>query len=408
MKRGGYRYDPGNEPTLPDNLPRYGNYDPTLRVPPPVGYDQSDYAQALRGTDPMQPISPVDWNQRFGPPAPLPKPKRRKRRRWGRWVAGVFALLLVLVLVLGGIVAQRVYAFGTAISTQSPLSSQLNFSGTNRINLLVMGFGGGNHPGAYLTDSMLLISIQPQTGKTALISVPRDLWVQIPPNSGNYGKLNSAFEYGLANGYGTQGAGKVAAGDLAARKIADVTGLTVNYWLTLDFQGFRQLVDALGGVDINVQNPFTALYPKNDDPNVDPSAIKVHFDDGLQHMNGERAIEYARAREVLDNPIEGTDFARSARQQLLIKAIVAKMTQVSSWPKLFSVLDALKSSIYTNLSVRDLYAFVRKIDFNNPKRIGLTNGNVLQDSSSDDGQYILVPKTSFQDVQQYIQQQLNN
>ena len=405
MKRGGYSFDQGNEPTLPDNPP-YGNYDPTMRVPPPGGYYQSDYAQALRGTDPMQPISPVDWNQRFGPPAP--KIKRRKRRRWGRWVAGFFVLLLVLVLALGGIVAQRVYAFGAAISTQSPLSSQLNFSGTDRINLLVMGFGGGNHPGAYLTDSMLLISIQPQSGKTALISVPRDLWVQIPPSSGDYNKINAAFEYGLDNGYGTEGAGKVAAGDLAARKIADVTGLKVNYWLTLDFQGFKQLVDALGGVDINVQNPFTALYPKNDDPSVDASYIKVHFDDGLQHMDGTRAIEYARAREVLDNPIEGTDFARSARQQILIKAIVAKMTQVSSWPKLFSVLDALKSSFYTNLSARDLFAFVRKIDFTNPTRIGLSNQNVLQDSSSDTGQYILVPKGSFEDVQQYIQQQLGN
>lgn len=409
MKRGGYSFDQGNEPTLPDNPPYnapYGQYDPTMRIPPPGGYNQGNYAPTLRGTDPMQPISPVDWNQRFGPPAPPPKIKRRKRRRWGRWVAGFFVLLLLLILVLGGIVAQRVYAFGAAISTQSPLSSQLNFSGTDRINLLVMGFGGGNHPGAYLTDSMLLISIQPQSGKTALISVPRDLWVQIPPSSGNYGKINSAFEYGLANGYGTEGAGKVAAGDLAARKIADVTGLKVNYWLTLDFQGFKQLVDALGGVDINVQNPFTALYPKNDDPNVDASYIKVHFDDGLQHMDGTRAIEYARAREVLDNPIEGTDFARSARQQILIKAIVAKMTQLSSWPKLFSVLDALKSSFFTNLSARDLFAFVRKIDFNNPTRIGLSNQNVLQDSSSDDGQYILVPKGSFEDVQQYIQQQL--
>src|SRR5690348_2325458 len=101
MKRGGYSFDQGNEPTLPDNPP-YGQYDPTMRIPPPGGYNQGNYAPTLRGTDPMQPISPVDWNQRFGPPAPAPKPKRRKRRRWGRWVAGIFLLLLVLVLVLGG------------------------------------------------------------------------------------------------------------------------------------------------------------------------------------------------------------------------------------------------------------------------------------------------------------------
>jgi anionic cell wall polymer biosynthesis LytR-Cps2A-Psr (LCP) family protein len=138
----------------------------------------------------MQPVRPVDWQQRFPHSAPPPKAKRRKRRRWVRRVVLILGVLLVLLLILGGIAFQRVYAFGGAISTQSPLSSQLDFSSANRINLLVMGFGGGNHPGAYLTDSMLIISILPQTGKTALISVPRDLWVQIPPNSGKYGKIN--------------------------------------------------------------------------------------------------------------------------------------------------------------------------------------------------------------------------
>jgi LCP family protein required for cell wall assembly len=393
MQRG-YDYNQGNETTLPPGAsPPYGGYDPTIRVRPQGNYDPP---KGGRGAQPR--VSP----------RPAGRGQQPKRRRWGRRIGIALLVVVLLLLATGGFAFQRAYAFGSSISTQSPLNTQINLAGTDRVNLLVMGFGGGNHPGAYLTDSMLIISILPQTGKTALISVPRDLWVQIPPNSGNYGKINAAYVYGLENGYQTTGPGKIAAGGLAARKISDVTGLPVNYWMTLDFQGFRQLVDALGGVDITVVNPFTALYPKNDDPNIDASYIKVHFDDGPQHMDGERAIEYARAREVLDNPAEGTDFARSARQQILIKAIVAKMTQVSSWPKLFNVLDALKSSIYTNLSARDLAEFVRKMDIANAKRIGLTNQNVLQDDTSDDGQYILVPKTNFSDVQQYIQDQLNS
>jgi LCP family protein required for cell wall assembly len=364
------------------------------------------YPTQTFGYDPMQPVRPEGLQPYYQPPVPQPRPK--KRRRWVRWVLLAFGVLLVIVLVLGVIVGQRVYAFGQAISTQSPLSSQLNFSGTDRINLLVMGFGGGNHPGAYLTDSMLIISIQPQTGQTALISVPRDLWVQIPPDSGQYGKLNSAYEYGLNNGYGTEKAGKVAAGDLAARKISDVTGLPVKYWLTLDFSGFRELVDAIGGVDVNVLHSFTAIYPKNDDPNIDPSAITVQFKAGPQHMNGERAIEYARAREVIGGDLaEGTDFARSARQQILIKAIVSKMTQVSEWPHLFGAMDALQKSIYTNVSAYDLFQFVRKMDLNNPKHIGLSNQNVLVDGTTNDGQYILQPRNGdWNLVQQYIQQQL--
>jgi|SRR5579859_4413468 len=388
MQYGGYdrtqSFD--YEPTDPDNLP-------------PV----------RRGYDPMQPIRPAGLQQYYQQPVPKPK-KPKKRRRWGRWVALTFAILLVVVLVLGIIVGQRVYAFGQAISTQSPLSSQLDFSGTGRINLLVMGYGGSGHDGAYLTDSLLVISVQPQTGQTALISVPRDLWVQIPPDSGQYGKINSAYEYGLYNGYGTEQAGKVAAGDIAARKISDVTGLPVKYWLTLDFSGFRELVDALGGVDVNVQHSFTALYPKNDDPSIDASYITVQFKAGQQHMDGAQAIAYARARKVTGGDLaEGTDFARSARQQILIKAIVSKMTQLSEWPHFFGAMDALQKSLYTNLSAYDLFKLVRKMDLTNPKHIGLSNQNVLVDGTSNDGQYILQPQNGdWNLVQQYIQQQLNS
>jgi LCP family protein required for cell wall assembly len=366
------------------------------------------YPTQTYGPDPMQPVRPEGLQKYYQRPTRQLWPK--KRRRWRRWVALSFALLLIILLVVGVIVGQRVYAFGQAISTQAPLSSQIDLSGPNRINLLVMGFGGGNHPGAYLTDSMLIISIQPQTDQTALISVPRDLWVQIPPNSGQYGKLNSAFEYGLYNGFGTEKAGKVAAGDLAANKLSDVTGLSVKYWMTLDFSGFRELVDALGGVDINVQHSFTALYPKNDDPSIDASWITVQFNAGPQHMNGERAIEYARAREVVGGDLaEGTDFARSARQQILIKAIVSEMTQVGEWPHFFGAMDALQKSIYTNLSANDLFQFVRKMNLNNPKHIGLTNQNVLMDSTTDDGQDILLPQNGdWNLIKQYIQQQLGN
>lgn len=399
MQRGGY---------TPNN--RYPEFDSTQTWDDSSSTYPGDYQQPQygRGYDPMRPITPQPLRQQYRQPTKPFKPPKRKRH-WGRRISLVLALILIVILILGGIAFKRVYDFGQAISTQSPLSSQINLSSGDRVNLLVMGFGGGNHPGAYLTDSMLILSIDPATGKSAMISVPRDLWVQIPPDSGQYNKINAAYEYGLSNGYGSEQAGKVAAGDLAARKISDVTGLNVKYWMTLDFTGFRDLVDALGGVDINVLRPFTADYPKNDDPNIDPTVIQVHFNAGQQHMNGERAIEYARAREVLDNPIEGTDFARSQRQQILIKAIVAKMTSIPSWPHLWGALDALQKSIYTNLSAYDLYQFVRKLDINNAKRIGLTNDNVLQDGTSNDGQYILQPRDgNWNLIPQYIQQQLSS
>ncbi len=94
-------------------------------------------------------------------------------------------------------------------------------------------------------------------------------------------------------------------------------------------------------------------------------------------MDSQRAIEYARTRQVLDNAAENSDFARSARQQQLVKAIVTKMVQISNWPHLFNARDTLQSSIYTNLSARDLYMLVRKIDSAHARDIVLSTQNVL-------------------------------
>jgi LCP family protein required for cell wall assembly len=183
----------------------------------------------------------------------------------------------------------------------------------------------------------------------------------------------------------------VAGGDEAAQKVSDVLGMSVPFWITIDFSGFRSLVDALGGVDITVPTAFTANYPANDDPKIDPSWKVISFATGPQHMNGERAIEYARARYVISPASEGSDFARSARQQILIHAILSRARSITAWPGLNGALDALQRSLYTNLSLADLIRYTQKLDFTNATHIGLTNQNVLVDAQSNDGQDILLP-----------------
>jgi len=274
----------------------------------------------------------------------------------------------------------------------------------DRVNLLVMGFGGSGHDGAYLTDSMLVMSLLPQSHHTTLISVPRDLWVQIPPGSGQYHKINAAYEYGSNNN-----AKPADGGNAAAAKVSLVTGLDVKYWLTINFQGFREFIDSIGGIDVYVPDSFTANYPANDDPNINPNWIKVHFSKGMQHMNGETAIRYARARYVLDNPAEGTDFARSARQQIMIKAALSKVKQMSTWPSLYNALNALQHTIYTNMSLADLMQFSLKMDLTNAHRVGLSNQNVLASGTAPDGEYILKPANgNWQAIVDYVKQQLYN
>lgn len=335
-----------------------------------------------------------------------------RTRRWSRKriAAAVVLGALAVILVLTGLGLHRLYDFGSAISSQAPLSSQTGFmSGVGRVNVVVMGYGGAGHDGAYLTDSMMVMSLVPGDGATTMISVPRDLWVQIPPNSGQYAKLNTAYADGLANGYDGMPAGKLAGGAEAANKVSDVLGIPVSYWITIDFTGFRKLVDALGGIDINVPTAFTAQYPRNDDPQVDAGWKTIHFNVGPQHMNGEQAIEYARARYVTNPVSEGSDFARSARQQLLIRAILSRAKQVSAWPGLLDATNALQQAIYTNLSLSDLLLFSSKLDFNGAQRVGLSNQNVLVDGQTSDGQDILQPVNgNWDSIKQYVASHLKN
>lgn len=362
---------------------------------PPLPQSQQRSVDML-ARPPYTPEVPPRLGRTGGPAAP----KRRKGR-----ALGIVLLVVLLLALFGGVaLAHRAYDFGTAISNQGPFTTQTGFmSGVDRMNVLVMGYGGAGHDGADLTDSMMVISVVPSSGATTMISVPRDLWVQVPPNSGQYAKLNTAFQDGVQNGYSGLSAGRLAGGAEAAQKVSDVLGIPVTSWVTLDFQGFRSLVDALGGVDINVPTAFTANYPKNDNPQIDAGWKTIQFKTGLQHMDGERAIEYARARYVLTPASEGSDFARSVRQQILVKAILSRARQVSAWPSLLNATTALQQAIFTNLSLADLALFAEKMDFSHAERIGLSNDNVLTGAQSSDGQAILLPQNGNWDaIKQYV------
>ena len=308
-------------------------------------------------------------------------------------------------------------AFGSQITvdkTRSPLSTDNGYMNTaNRTNLLVMGYGGGVHDGAFLTDSLIVVSLLPQSHHTSLVSVPRDLSVQYPPNSGQYTKINAVYEFASNNGKDM-----AAGGSAATQKIALVTGMDVKYWLMIDFNGFKKVIDSIGGIDVYVPDSFNACYPKNDNAAVDASWIKAQFNKGMQHMDGATAIMYARAREPLEvcgmgtsqNQAELTDFGRSARQQIIVKAVLSQVKQASTWPRLYSAMDALQQAVHTNMSLADLAAFTLKMDLNDPKsaRVGLSNQNVLVDGTANGGYALLPANGDWAAIPPYIKQHLYN
>jgi polyisoprenyl-teichoic acid--peptidoglycan teichoic acid transferase len=224
-----------------------------------------------------------------------------------------------------------------------------------RISVLLLGFGGPGHDGGYLTDSLEVMTFEPKLGTVTLISIPRDLFIMIPTYQGRggyWGRINEAYSAGMGNvdrndthvPYEKHEAG----GQLAMKAVAQVLGIPIDYWISMDFVGFKQFIDAIGGVDVNVEKAFTDYqYPNNDDASVDPSYRTVHFDAGMQHLTGDRAIEFSRSRHSVE---EGDDFSRARRQQLVMVAVKDKLFRVETIPKLLSLLDAFEGHLRMSFS----------------------------------------------------------
>lgn len=241
-----------------------------------------------------------------------------------------------------------------------------------KTNVLLLGIGGGSHDGPNLTDTIILASIDWKKDNVTLISIPRDLWVPSLPTYVK--KINEAYNSG-----GLQ---------LAESTVSQVTGQPVDYGVRLDFQGFVDAIDQIGGVDVTVAHTLDDYnYPisgKEDDAcNHTPEEIQtftatasaevdnfdffacrykhLHFNPGLQHMDGTTALEFVRSRHAVG--IEGSDFARSARQQLVIEAVRNKLISATLFSpgKVLGLYDILKNSIDTNINSTDLGLFLDKL-----------------------------------------------
>ncbi len=274
----------------------------------------------------------------------------------------------------------------------------------DRVNLLLLGYGGAGHDGAYLTDSLMLASIDGRSGAATLVSIPRDLWVTIPKgkyNGAYQGKINEAFAAGANHGDRDEGM------RLAAAVVSDVIGLSIDRTVAIDFRAFRTVVDRVGGIDVTVDRSFSSLYPASDDSATDDRWIEVAFKAGPQHMDGETALRYSRARYA--EGVEGTDFARSARQQKVILATRDKVAATGTAQSLLSLLDTLRDNVRTDLSLADMRALAEVAkDYDDAGTVkgALTNQNVLQNYSiqfADGVGYTLQPRVEgWGEVREYV------
>src|SRR4030042_739908 len=243
------------------------------------------------------------------------------------WIIRALMILGIIALSYFAIVLSSQLVRNTGIPYYYNLVSNFIFTPRGvveeidgRTNILILGKGGEGHEAPDLTDTMLFLSLNYKDKKTTIISLPRDIWL---PELRT--KLNSVYYWGNKK----EDRGGII---LAKASVEEILGQPVHYAVVLDFSGFKEIIDILGGVEVDVETSFTdAKYPisgrENDLCNNDPEYKcryeTLRFTLGRQLMDGETALKFARSRNAEGD--EGTDFARQKRQQKIIKAIEEKI-----------------------------------------------------------------------------------
>jgi LCP family protein required for cell wall assembly len=209
-------------------------------------------------------------------------------------------------------------------------------------NFLIMGTGGAYHDGPDLTDTIIVTSIDQEKETVSMVSIPRDFYVENEIPSIPDTKINEIYYYAKKHFNNPQKGLEYLKG-----KIEELADLKIQYYIKVDFTGFEKIIDALGGIDINVpESIYDPYFPKEGTIYYETFSIKK----GPQHMDGETALKYARSRKT------SSDFDRSQRQQSIIYAIKEKALQIGTIfnkDKINELLSILKDNIETNLSVRE-------------------------------------------------------
>lgn len=293
-----------------------------------------------------------------------------------------------------------------AKATPAPVNEAVPEKGV--YNVILLGYGGAGHEGSLLTDSIITVHIDTNTKKVTMITIPRDLWVP-----GDH-KINAA---GVQLGFQNTGT-----------ELTNVTGLPINYYVAVDFGSFAKLIDALGGITVEVPKTFDdPFYPilgeenntcgKSEDEintlkakysgfNLEKQFTcryeNLHFDQGQTNLDGVTALKFVRSRHG------DSDFGRSLRQIAVLKGAATKLISFQAMGKANDIINSLMGLVKTDLNagiIKTLIDVIGEPKTYTTNQIQLTTENVLSESKSSQGAYILIPKAgnfNFSEVKSYI------
>jgi len=379
----------------------------------PDGYHP--VSQAIAGTLEKDPPVVLSAEPRRPRRPAIDAPKSSKHGSSWRKIMVRSAIGLFLVILLAGS-----YLFGKAYlqthkvfkggSQAAALNDEvdpasLRVEGDGRVNILLLGKGGDGHEGPDLTDTLLLVSIDPVHKDVGLVSIPRDLWAK-PPGSG-YSKINAVY----ANAkYSALGARKTAqqaedAGLAAIDKtVASVLGIPIHYHVMVDFKAFKEAVNTVGGVDLNVTSSvYEALWDESTGDN-----FILNVQPGQQHFDGTRALFYARSRYTSPRG----DFDRTQRQRALLVALRQKVFSLGTFAnplKVSQLLDTFGNHVRTNIGtneIKQLFNLAQSINSSGVTSIGLADPpNDYVHTGTVGNQSVVIPKEgigSYKAIQSYI------
>ena len=411
-------------PQTPRRIPVNASNAPKRPLQDVVAAKQAAKFPGVGMTLPRYQYDPRDQRRRSPRSAPIVKRGRFQRFRKRITLKRTALVVAMLALIVGGWVggkflynAHKLFG-GNLLSVLS--STKLKGENVGRVNILLAGNSADDpgHSGGNLTDSIMLLSLDTKNNKAFMMSIPRDLWVKIPDDG--HQKINGAYVVGEENEFDQSGYPKGGMGALE-KVVSRDFGIDINYYALINYKALQQAVDAVGGIDFTVKsNDPRGLY----DPNIDwtTRGPLVKLTNGRHHLNGQQALDLARARGDAYNSygFAAGDFDRTENQRKMMVALKSKSVSagvLANPAKLSSLSDAIGNNVKTDFNiseVRRLYDLVKKIDNSGIKSLGLdkANGkNLLESYRSPQGQSALIPAKgvdNFSEIQAFINKQTSS
>ena len=325
-----------------------------------------------------------------------------KRRKKSRIIKSIVLVILLLILTVGSYGAYAFYnIYKAAKGSYTPIERSKGHSelrkdkvtiGDNPISILLIGvedYSSGGKVGR--TDTLIVATLNPKTKQMTLLSIPRDSWVPVASEHNEMDKINAAYAYGEANGYG----GTEAVIDT----VENFLHIPIDYYVKVGFKGFVDAVDEIGGVDVNV--PFT-FWEKDFYDN----DKHITFTKGPMHLNGQQALAYVRMRK---RDPRG-DFGRNDRQRQVIDAAIEKAKSAGTLFKIDELSNIIGENVETNLTLKEMYDLERSYSSvvvdNQTFNLDNAKGHG-QDGSNAKG-YIYIPDEAYvQEISKTLRAQLN-